>query len=209
MLLQLVIDSPEHLALVPQMHGIVDTVAIGNLMLKRFGVGAIATIRELCPETLILADTQTFDGGEREADMIFGAGAALMSVLSCASPATIEAVGVRAHAYGANVVLTIADVSSGQEILPADLILPAAYSYIALPSMHGAQKDWRKIGRRLSLKCGRDDGAIDAAIAAGPDILVVGSAITKADDPREIAQRIKNKLPDPGFGWPWDHRMVQ
>ena len=33
----------------------------------------------------MLADTKTVDGGQFEADMVFGAGAALMTVLSSAS----------------------------------------------------------------------------------------------------------------------------
>jgi 3-hexulose-6-phosphate synthase len=39
--------------------GIADIIEIGTPLLKRFGIGAIATARELCPDTPVLANTKT------------------------------------------------------------------------------------------------------------------------------------------------------
>ncbi|TIL58730.1 MAG: hypothetical protein E5Y79_18550 [Mesorhizobium sp.] len=85
LLLQVAFDKPEHLALLAQMKEFADIIEIGTPLLKRLGLSAIATARELCPEVMVLADTKTVDGGQFEADMVFGAGAAFMTVLSCAS----------------------------------------------------------------------------------------------------------------------------
>ena len=120
MLLQIAFDKPEHLALLPLMQPFADIVEIGTPVLKRFGVSAIATARELCRDTLVLADTKTVDAGQWEADMVFGAGAAFMTVLSCASPATHEAVGRRAAAFGATVVVDTITESGKAELLPPD-----------------------------------------------------------------------------------------
>ena len=88
------------------MKGIADIIEIGTPVLKRFGISAITTARELCPDVLVLADTKTVDGGQLEADMVFGAGAAFMTVLSCASTATHQLVGASAKAFGATVVVS-------------------------------------------------------------------------------------------------------
>ena len=115
MLLQIAFDSPEHLALLPRVKGIADIVEIGTPVLERFGIGVIATARELCPDTLVLADTKTVDGGRLEAEMVFGAGAAFMTVLSSTSSATHAAVGRVATDFGASVVVdTITRVRQGR-----------------------------------------------------------------------------------------------
>jgi cell division protein FtsI/penicillin-binding protein 2 len=50
------------------------------------------------------------------------------------------------------------------------------------------------------------EATLDAVIAVAPEILVVGSAITAAENPKETATWIRERLPNPGHGWPWDKR---
>src|SRR6202162_6478366 len=118
MLLQIALDKPEHLALLPLIRNIADIIEIGTPLLKRFGIGAIATARELCPDTPILADTKTVDAGDLEAEMVLGAGARLMTVLSSTSPATHAAVGKVAARFGALVVVDTITESGKPELLP-------------------------------------------------------------------------------------------
>ena len=81
MLLQVALDKPEHLGILPALRGVADIVEIGTPLLKRFGIAAITTAREICPDIPVMADTKTVDGGAFEANMVFGAGAAFF--LSC------------------------------------------------------------------------------------------------------------------------------
>ena len=92
MLLQVAIDKAESFGVITQVRGVADIVEIGTPLLKRFGIGR-SPPHELCPDTPILADTKTVDGGDLEAEMVFGAGARLMTVLSSTSRATHAAVG--------------------------------------------------------------------------------------------------------------------
>jgi 3-hexulose-6-phosphate synthase len=219
MLLQIALDGPEHLALLPHLRGLADIVEIGTPLLKRFGIGAIVTARELCPDTIVLADTKTVDGGELEANMVFGAGAALMTVLSCASTATHEAVGKCAAAYGASVVVDTITESGKPELLRADAAFPSSFAYVAVHSPSDARRagdvstghidavrDLRDRGFRVSLAGGIGPDTLPAAIAAGPEIIVVGSAITQSGRPCEVAKWIRERLPHPGLGWPWDRK---
>ena len=124
MLLQIALDKPEHFALLPHIRNMADIVEVGTPLLKRFGIGAIATARELCPDTLVLADTKTVDGGKLEAEMVFGAGAAFMTVLSSTSRATHDAVGRVAAEYGATVIIDTIAESGKKDLLPANAFFP-------------------------------------------------------------------------------------
>ena len=134
MLLQIAFDKPEHLALMPQVREFADIIEIGTPVLKRFGISAISTARELCPDVMVLADTKTVDGGQLEADMVFGAGAAFMTVLSCASRATHETVGRRAAAFGATVIVDTITESGKPDLLEHGSDFPESFGYVAVHS---------------------------------------------------------------------------
>ena len=219
MLLQIALDRPEHLALLPLIRNIADIVEIGTPLLKRFGIGAIATARELCPDTLVLADTKTVDGGQLEAEMAFGAGAAFMTVLSSASSATHQAVGRVAADFGASVVVDTITESGKPELLPAIVAFPDSFAYVGvhMPTdarlAHGpsgahidAVAEMHRRGFRVALAGGLGPDNIDAALAVEPEILIVGSAITGSEHPQEVAKWIRDKLINPGRGWPWDRK---
>ncbi len=219
MLLQIAFDKPEHLALLPRVAGIADIVEIGTPVLKRFGIGAISTARELCPDTLVLADTKTVDGGRLEAEMVFGAGATFMTVLSAASRATHEAAGQVAASFGASVVLDTITESGKAELLPQDATFPESFAYVAVHSPTDAREagdrstshiaavaEMHRRGFRVSLAGGIGPDTIDAVLAVEPEVLVVGSAITESHNPQEIAAWMKERLRHPGRGWPWDRR---
>lgn len=201
------------------MAALADIVEIGTPVLKRFGVSAITTARELCPDVLVLADTKTVDGGQLEADLVFGAGAAFMTVLSCASRATHEVVGKRAAAFGATVVVDTITESGKAEPLPAGAAFPESFGYVALHSPTDSREagdtstthieavgKMRARGFRVSLAGGIGPDTLDAVIAVEPEIVVVGSAITESANPEETAQWIRDRLPNPGRGWPWDRK---
>src|SRR5271156_5222774 len=153
MLLQIALDKPEHLALLPQIRHIADIVEIGTPLLKRFGIGAISTARELCADTPVLADTKTVDGGDLEAEMVFGAGARLMTVLSSTSAATHIAVGRVATRYGGHVVVDTITESGKVELLPTNAVFPESFAYVGIHS----STDARLAGNRSA-------GHIDAVV---------------------------------------------
>ena len=73
----------------------VDIIEIGTPLCKAAGLEAIRSVREICPDKLILADLKTPDVGSLEATMAFDAGADMMTVIGGAAMATVEqALGV-------------------------------------------------------------------------------------------------------------------
>jgi 3-hexulose-6-phosphate synthase len=212
MLLQLAIDKPEQFAVLLQVRDFVDIVEVGTPVLKRFGLSAIATARELSGGTPILADTKTVDGGALEAEMVFSAGASLMTVLSNAAPATHDAVNTVAERHRAHVIAdTIVD--TGPPASPNQF--PNRYAYVSLHmptdvrAKHGgstehiaAVADLRLLGYQVSLAGGLGPEHMEAVVQAAPSIVVVGSAITEASNPRGVAEWIAQSLAQPGRGWP-------
>jgi 3-hexulose-6-phosphate synthase len=219
LLLQVAIDKAESLSVIAQVRGIADIIEIGTPLLKRFGIGAIATARELCPDTPILADTKTADAGDLEAEMVLGAGARLMTVLSSTSPATHAAVGKVAARFGALVVVDTITESGKLELLPIGATFPESFAYVGVHSPTDmrvagdrstahidAVSDIRRRGFRVALAGGLGPRTLDAVLEVEPEIVIVGSAITGADDPRRVATWIKDRLRNPGRGWPSDAR---
>jgi len=219
MLLQVALDKPEHLGILPALRGLADIIEIGTPLLKRFGIGAITTAREICPDIPILADTKTVDGGMFEADMVFGAGATFMTVLSCASSATHEAVGKCASHFGASVIIDTITESGKPVLLPVGIVLPESFAYVAVHSPTDARlagdsstghidavAAMHARGYRVSLAGGIGPATLLSVIAVKPEILVVGSAITESDNPGKVATWIKERLPEQGLGWPWDRK---
>jgi 3-hexulose-6-phosphate synthase len=219
LLLQVAIDKPESLGVISLVRGVADIIEIGTPLLKRFGISAIVTARELCPDTPILADTKTVDAGGLEAEMVFGAGARLMTVLSSTSPATHAAVGTVAARFGAFVVVDTITESGKAELLPADAAFPESFAYVGVHAPTDARaagdrstkhidavSEMRRRGFRVALAGGLGPETLDAVLEAEPEIVIVGAAITGAGDPRRVAKWIKDRLRNPGRGWPSDAR---
>lgn len=219
MLLQVALDKPEHLGILPALKGVADIIEVGTPLLKRFGVAAITTVREICPDVPVLADTKTVDGGALEANMVFDAGASFMTVLSCASRATHETVGKCAVAFGASVIVDTITESGKPILLPQDFALPEGFAYVAVHSPTDARlagdtstghidavAAMHARGFRVSLAGGIGPATLDSVIAVKPEILVVGSAITESETPGKVASWIKERIPEQGLGWPWDKK---
>ena len=92
-LLQLALDYFDFapaLAMAQIAHKEVDIIEIGTPLTKAAGMLAVRTIREMCPDNLILADIKSPDVGGGEAKMAFDAGADWMTVLGAAPLDTVK-----------------------------------------------------------------------------------------------------------------------
>ncbi|WP_193313020.1 orotidine 5'-phosphate decarboxylase / HUMPS family protein [Georgenia subflava] len=198
MRLQLALDAPEHLALVPRLTPFFDIIEVGTPVLKRFGLTAITTVAELSGGAEILADTKTVDGGALEAAMVFGAGASAMTVLAQASPATRTATLEVARAHGGTVIFdTILDGTFDVATL-ADLDQDELWLALHAPSDarlagNGTEDhiarvaDRRQRGCRVSLAGGIGRTNLEKVLAVAPDVIVIGSSVTGAANPEKEA----------------------
>lgn len=84
------ISLPPAIAMAALVAPEVDIIEIGTPLCKAAGVDAIRSIREICPDKLILADFKTPDVGGIEAAMAFDAGADMITVIGGAAIATVQ-----------------------------------------------------------------------------------------------------------------------
>lgn len=92
--LQIALDHnslAEALEDIEQVGKIVDTIEVGTILCLQEGKKAIRCIRELFPDKQIVADTKCADTGRTVARNVADAGADVMTVICCASLATMEA----------------------------------------------------------------------------------------------------------------------
>lgn len=83
-------DLAPAVAMAQIVHKEVDALEIGTPLTKAGGMLAVRTIRQLCPDILILADIKSPDVGGGEAKMAFDAGADWMTVLGAAPLDTVK-----------------------------------------------------------------------------------------------------------------------
>lgn len=220
MLLQLALDDPAHLALLPALSEHVDIVEVGTPLLKRFGLAGIATVREVMGAgPALLVDSKTVDGGAEEAEMYFRLGADFMTVLAAAAPATVAAVAGVASAHGG---YAVADMICSPNLPEQPDSFPDRIAYVLLHSATDVRRagggdggnltrsqTLRRLGYQVALAGGIGPHNLSEVIQAGPQVVVVGSAITGAENPVEVARWISAQMVDRGSGWPPSMRSVR
>lgn len=82
----------------------VDWLEAGTPLLLAHGLRAVQSLRERFPETPIVADLKTMDGGYLEAEMMAKAGATHVVVMARAHPETIKCVVQAGCDFGAKVM---------------------------------------------------------------------------------------------------------
>ncbi len=213
MLLQLAIDRLEGLFAQQQADDVIDIIEVGTPMIQRFG---LSLVMEMKSRTLhpILADLKIVDGGREEAEAAFRAGAKFVTVLAMASTTTKQLVFEVARQWDGYVVLDTLGMRTADIF---DRRWPDELAYVLLHANSDAAKSGQDSlldrvrqdlaaefpHRRLALAGGIVPDKVDALIALGPQVLVVGSAIYMAQNPREVASAIRQRMTNAGTGWPW------
>ncbi len=176
----------------------VDVFNVGTLLLKREGAGIIRTFKNTFPSKVVCADTKTLDLGQLEAQMVFDAGADMMSVCGVASDQTVE--------------LAIEEGRTRQKQIIVDLIgVEPSYRQIKRLSyfqpdylmIHTGVDEWKKentlfqkiemIARicpiPLAFSGGIQVDDIPYLLVFQPAIIVIGSAISTSSDPLKTTRR--------------------
>jgi len=112
-LLQVALDYtslPQALVMASLVAPEVDIIEIGTPLCKAAGLDAIRSIREICPDKLILADFKTPDVGGLEAAMAFDAGADMITVIGGAANATVEQAFAVTREYGKEMLMELTGV---------------------------------------------------------------------------------------------------
>ncbi len=217
MRLQLAIDTlrlDEAEALVARVRDLVDVVEVGTPLVIREGVGAVRRLRAAFPGLVLLADLKIADGGYLEATLGLEAGARIVTVLAAAADATIREVVRAARERGGEAMVDLLGVEDlarrAREVdaLGVDLVclhtavdVQAGTADLAGAALQGLLQVKAALRNARTAVAGGITLERCADLAAlGPDVVVVGSAITRAADPRAAAAAVRAALRGAGGG---------
>lgn len=174
----------------------IEVIEAGTPLIKSDGLVSVRRLREIAPDHLIVADMKAMDGGGYEAELAFGAGADMMTVLACASNATISAAVAVARSVGKSVVADLIGVADKPG--RASEIAELGVSYLGIHTgtddqAHGANPlaDLEAVSRAVQTPTvvagGINQSTLPAILALGPAIAIVGSGILGRPDPLAAA----------------------
>ncbi|HET7375978.1 MAG TPA: 3-hexulose-6-phosphate synthase [Anaerolineae bacterium] len=206
MRLQLALDGTldEGLAVLSRVRPCIDIAEVGTPLIYRDGMAAVSRIRQAYPDITLTADLKIMDAGREEALIAFEAGSDIVTILGVAPDPTIRHATAVAAGLGKAVMadmMQVLDMSvRGRELHQMGcryLCLHTAYDLQKTNPISGSyllQLQAELAGIPFAIAGGINLKNIDSVLAIRPEIIIVGSAITRAPDPAEAARALYDRI---------------
>lgn len=183
--------------------GGVDWLEVGTPLIKSEGMNAVRELRKMFRDKIIVADLKTMDTGRIEAEMAFKSGANVVIVLGVSDNSTIREAIEAARNYGGFVMVDIIGVEN-----PIERIVELEKLGVDIVCIHvGIDQQMRgldpikileevrdKVNIPLAVAGGITSETAGIAVEKGADIIIVGGAITKAENAAEAVRIIKKAM---------------
>ena len=192
-------DLDKALAVAEAASPYVDWIEAGTPLIKSEGLRSVRELKKRFPKHKIVADMKTMDTGAFEVSLAAEAGADVATVCAAADDATIKGAIDEGRKRGVIVVVDTINTASARW-KKIDSFNP---EYICLHVGIDQQKKGLNplaLLKKLKVKSkkivagGLDKDSAPIAVRAGADVVIVGSAITKAMDPARAAKEIKDAM---------------
>lgn len=179
----------------------------GTPLIKSVGMKAVRKLKKQFPTATVVADMKTLDVGWMETEMAAQAGADIVSLSGLAHNNTIKDAVSCARKYGKKIMVDLLEVED--PLKRAKELEEMAVDYVCLHSGIDVQRDEEeKIDRKVATisKIAKNvkvpvavAGGIRAETAAkvvkaGAKIVIVGGAITRAENPEAATTIIRKSL---------------
>lgn len=207
MKLQLAVDDlsvEEGLKLCKKIEDYIDIIEMGTPFLMREGLKAVTTFADAFPEKEILADLKIMDGGGYEASMAFDAKAAYITTMAVTDSSTIAGCVAAANKYNKLCMADMLCVSDFSVMAPkleemGVHILAVHTGYDQQDKGKTPLEELKELVKyrkkaKIAVAGGINSTTIDQYVELNPDIVIVGTGITHANDPVLEAKKIKEKL---------------
>ena len=204
-LIQVALDSLDYeqtLALARQAAPYVDIIEIGTPCLKANGLALVKAIRAAHPDKILFVDLKTMDAGYYEAEPFFKAGADITTVLGTADIGTIKGVVDVANAYGKQAQVDLINVidkaARAKEAVDIGAHIIGIHTGIDqqlaghTPFADLAALVALGLNVKVSVAGGIKQATVQQVVKSGPDIIVVGGAITGSKAPEVSAREIRD-----------------
>lgn len=203
MKLQLALDDlslKDALKLVEEVQDYIDILEVGSPFIIEEGMHALRALKEAFPNKEILADTKIVDAGDYEAELTYKANADYCTVIGMTDILTIKGCAEAAKRYQKKVfvdMICVKDVTNRvheiEEVGVDSIAVHVGVDQQAVGQTPlAALKEIKAASNHSTISVA---GGINSQTAhlykeAGADIVVVGSGITHAENPKEAAQVI-------------------
>lgn len=205
MKLQLALDGTleDSLRIFRQVHPFIDLIELGTPLIYREGVSVAAHFREIAPAMPIVADFKIMDAGEHEAIIAFKAGCDFVTVLGVTQDATLMGAVKAARDFGKQVIVDMLQVT---HLLPrAEQVLEMGCHFLCIHTAHDLQSSSSPLETLRLLRSAMPDAplavagginltTLDRIIPLMPQMIIVGGAITQADDPVQVAAALRERI---------------
>lgn len=204
-LVQVALDSLDYqqtVALARQAAPYVDIIEIGTPCLKVNGIELVKELRSNHPDKLIFADLKTMDAGYYEAEPFYKAGADICTVLGTADLGTIKGVVDVANAYGKQAQVDLINVKDKPKRAAEAAKLGAHIIGIhtGIDQQLAGQTPFADLAAlvalglnvKVSVAGGIKQSTVQQVVKAGPNIVVVGGAITGSPAAEVAAREIRD-----------------
>lgn len=180
----------------------VDILEVGSVLINKYGLSSVQRFREEFPEKEIFADLKLVDRVEQTIVDFAEVGANSISVLAGTTNSVIQNATKVAHDNNCKITLDLVDSDSlGQsamdsEILDVDNIL--LHSSHETKGLDKFQEEWEHVHGNtktpIFISGGINRENIKEILKLKPFGIIIGSAITEADDPKKEAEFFRNLL---------------
>lgn len=179
----------------------IDIIEVGTALIKDFGTVSIKEIKQAFPNKIVLADMKTIDEGAYEFKAAFDNGADIATVMGAASIDTLKACYKVAMDFEKLMMIDLLEVGYEKINLMTDFT--DAIFCIHSPSDGGEQdltsllKEFKERFPKISkvaVAGGVNYQTITSIKEADVDIVIIGGAITKADNIEQAAKKFREMI---------------
>lgn len=182
----------------------IDWIEVGTGVIKQYGMSIITEIKEMYPNKILVADMKTCDAGKHEAIQAFEAGADITTVMAFSANKTILDTLNVAKDYKKKVMidlLGIFDKNRINELSGLGVDLVSLHFGKDLQQEGEIQTDLFSLVKDfphfvVTVAGGINLQSLPSIIEKNPDTIIVGSAITGAQNCGEVAAKMKEMIMD-------------
>lgn len=189
-------DLNQALSIASEVAPYADIIEVGTILIYNHGTEAIRQFKQACPDTIILADTKIVDCSKEVIETFAQTGVNWITVMAGSSVDTIHTATTTSHNENIKIMLDLVDANSfGQSALEAkNLGVDALLFHLPYNDKESLTflDQWDMIRGNtdlpifVSAEITRD--TIHDIIAINPYAIIIGKAITNAENPAAEAQ---------------------